>query len=285
MRQRRYPSDTTDLEWALIEPLLPVPACQTPRGGRPEAHPRREIVDALRYIVGTGCKWSALPQDYPPFKTVFGFFTRWSAAGIFNLIRDQLRRHIRRTMGTSPHPVAVVIDSQSVRVAATVPRSASGYDAGKKIPGRKRHIIVDAKGMPLFVMVTPANLHDSVAAREVLFRLRLMHPEITIVWADLAYAGTLVGWAKSFIRLTIKTVSRPKDAKGFVVLPRRWVVERSLAWLLHARRNARDYETLPQHSEAMLTLAAITLMTRRLTRQPVQPNAAAPRPTPAVQAA
>lgn len=285
MRQRRYPSDTTDLEWALIEPLLPVPACQTPRGGRPEAHPRREIVDALRYIVDTGCKWSALPQDYPPFKTVFGFFTRWSAAGIFNLIRDQLRRHIRRTMGTSPHPVAVVIDSQSVRVAATVPRSASGYDAGKKIPGRKRHIIVDAKGLPLFVMVTPANLHDSVAAREVLFRLRLMHPEITIVWADLAYAGTLVGWAKSFLRLTIKTVSRLKDAKGFVVLPRRWVVERSLAWLLHARRNARDYETLPQHSEAMLTLAAITLMTRRLTRQPVHPNAAAPRPTPAVRAA
>lgn len=112
-----------------------------------------------------------------------------------------------------------------------------------------------------------------------------MHPEITIVWADLAYAGTLVDWAKSFLHLTIKTVSRPKDAKGFVVLPRRWVVERSLAWLLHARRNVRDYETRPEHSEAMLTLAAITLMTRRLTRQAVHPNASLPRPQAALQAA
>lgn len=108
-----------------------MPACQTPSGGRPEAHPRREIVDALRYLVDTGCKWAALPQDYPPFKTVFGFFVRWSAAGVFNLIRDQLRRRIRRTTGTSPNPVAAVIDSQSVKVAATVPRSTSGYDAGK----------------------------------------------------------------------------------------------------------------------------------------------------------
>lgn len=249
MRQRRYPSDTTDLEWALIEPR------------------------------------SALPQDYPPFKTVFGFFTRWSAAGVFNLIRDQLRRHIRRTIGTSPHPVPVVIASQSVKVAATVPRSTSGYDAGKKIPGRKRHIVVDTKGLPLFVMVTPADMHDSQAAREVLFRLRLMQPEITLVWADLAYAGRLVDWSKSFLHLTIKTVSRPKDAKGFVVLPRRWVVERSLAWLLHSRRNARDYETLPQHSEAMLSLAAITLLTRRLTRQPIHPDAAVPRPKAALRAA
>jgi transposase len=285
MRRRRYPSDTTDLEWLLIEPLLPVPACQTPRGGRPEAHPRREIVDALRYLVDTGCKWSALPQDYPPFKTVFGFYSRWSAAGVFNLIRDQLRRRIRRAMGTSPHPVAAVIDSQSVKVAATVPRSTSGYDAGKKTPGRKRHIIVDLKGLPLFVMVTPADMHDSVAAREALFRLRLMHPEITIVWADLAYAGTLVTWAKSFLHLTIKTVSRPKDAKGFVILPRRWVVERSLAWLSHARRNVRDYETRPEHSEAMLTLASITLMTRRITRPAIRPNASLPRPAETLRAA
>ncbi len=144
---------------------------------------------------------------------------------------------------------------------------------------------MDLKGLPLFVMVTPADMHDSIAAREALFRLRLMHPEITIVWADLAYAGTLVAWAKSFLHLTIKTVSRPKDAKGFVILPRRWVVERSLAWLLHARRNVRDYETRPEHSEAMLTLVAITLMTRRLTRPPVHPTSASPRPAAAVRAA
>ncbi|UOB08321.1 IS5 family transposase [Streptomyces sp. HP-A2021] len=219
MRQRRYPSDTSIGEWALLEPLLPTPACQLSTGGRPEKWPRRAIVDAIRYVVDTGCRWRALPADFPPFQTVFGCFSRWRAAGIFNLIRDQLRRQVRRAMRSSPHPVAAVIDSQSVKVAATVPRSTSGFDPGKKIPGRKRHIVCDVKGLLLFVMVTPASTHDAVAAKEVL------------------------------------------------------------------RRNARDYETRPEHSEAMLTLAAITLMTRRLTRQTAYPTAATPRPTTAVQAA
>jgi transposase len=259
MRQRRYPSDTSIGEWALLEPLLPTPACQLPTGGHPEKWPRRAIVDAIRYVVDTGCKWRALPADFPPFQTVFGFFSRWRAAGIFNLIRDQFRRQVRRAMGASPHPVAAAIDSQSVKVAATVPRSTSGFDPGKKIPGRKRHIVCDMKGLLLFVMVTPADTHDAVAAKEVLLRVRLMHPQIAVVWADSIYGGTLTDWAKSFLNLTIKTVSRPEGARGFVLLPRRWVVERSLAWWLHARRNARDYETRPEHSEAMLTLAAITL--------------------------
>ncbi len=144
---------------------------------------------------------------------------------------------------------------------------------------------MDLKGLPLFVMVTPADMHDSVAAREAFFRLRLMHPEITIVWADLAYAGTLVAWARSFLHLTIKTMRRPKGAKGFVTLPRRWVVEKSLAWLSHARRNVRDYETRPEHSETMLTRASITLMTRRLTRPAVRPNASLPRSAEPVHAA
>lgn len=126
---------------------------------------------------------------------------------------------------------------------------------------------MDTKGLPLFVMVTPADMTDRNAAKEVLFRLRLMHPEITIVWADSAYAGKLVTWAKTYLSLTIKTVSRPKDASGFVVLPRRWVVERSHAWIMHARRHARDYERLIQHSESLITWAAITLMTRRITRR------------------
>lgn len=127
--------------------------------------------------------------------------------------------------------------------------------------------MVDTKGLPLFVMVTPADITDRDAAKEVLFRLRLMHPEITIVWADSAYAGQLVTWAKKYLDLTVKTVSRPKNAVGFVVLPRRWVVERSIAWVMHARRHARDYERLVQHSESLITWAAITLMTRRITRR------------------
>lgn len=126
---------------------------------------------------------------------------------------------------------------------------------------------VDTKGLPLFVMVTPADVTDRDAAKEVLFRLRLMHPEITIAWADSNYAGKLVTWAKQHLGLTLKTVSRPKNASGFVVLPRRWVVERSLAWIMHARRHARDYERLVQHAESLITWAAITLMTRRITRR------------------
>ncbi|MBL1102631.1 IS5 family transposase [Streptomyces coffeae] len=272
MRRRRYPSDTTNAEWALIEPLLPTPACETAKGGRPEKHPRREIVDAIRYVVDTGCKWRALPADFPPWRTVWGFMARWAAAGVIGQIRDHLASRIRCGMGKGPRAVATVIDSQSVKAAETVSRDSRGYDAGKKINGRKRHMVVDTRGLPLLVLVTPADLHDAAAAKEVLFRLRLMHPEITIVWADSAYAGKLVGWAKQHLSLTIKPVSRPKDASGFVVLPRRWVVERSLAWMMHARRHARDYERLVQHSETLITWAAITLMTRRLARKGATPS-------------
>ncbi|MFF3350961.1 IS5 family transposase [Streptomyces sp. NPDC002779] len=273
MRERLYPSDTTNAEWALIEPLLPPPACETPTGGRPEKHPRREIVDAIRYVVATGCKWRALPADFPPWRTVWGFMARWAAAGIIGQIRDALAARIRRDLGKGPRAVATVIDSQSVKAASTVTSESRGYDAGKKINGRKRHLVVDTRGLPLMVMVTPADLHDSAAAKEVLFRLRLMHPEITIVWADSAYAGKLVAWAKKHLNLTIKPVSRPKDASGFVIIPRRWVVERSLAWVMNARRHARDYERLVQHSESLITWAAITLMTRRLTRRQPKPTA------------
>ncbi|WP_097977623.1 IS5 family transposase [Streptomyces sp. gb14] len=266
MRRRRYPTDTTETEWALIEPLLPVPACETTIGGRPERHPRREIVDAIRYVVDTGCKWRALPADFPPWRTVWGFMARWAAAGIVGQLRDHLAGRIRRDMGKGLRAVATIIDSQSVKAASTVGKDSRGYDAGKRINGRKRHLVVDTRGLPLFVMVTPADLHDSAAAKEVLFRLRLTHPEITIVWADRAYAGKLVIWAKRHLKLTIKTVSRPKDTSRFIVLPRRWVVERSLAWMMNARRHARDYERLIQHSETLITWAAITLMTRRITR-------------------
>ncbi|MDV9201250.1 MULTISPECIES: IS5 family transposase [unclassified Streptomyces] len=277
MRQRRYPSDMTHAEWALIEPLLPEPACETRVGGRPEKHPRREIVDAIRYVVDTGCKWRALPADFPPWRTVWGFMARWAACGVIGQIRDHLSGRIRRDMGKGPRAVATVIDSQSVRAAETVGKDSRGYDAGKKINGRKRHLVVDTRGLPLLVMVTPASLSDRDAAKELLFRLRLMHPEITIVWADSAYAGKLVTWAKKYLSLTIKTVSRPKDASGFIVLPRRWVVERTWAWMMHARRHARDYERLVQHSETLITWAAITLMTRRLTRKPAAQQAAGPR--------
>lgn len=172
------------------------------RGGRPAKHPRREIVDAIRYVVDTGCKWRVLPADFPCRRTVWGFMARWAAAGIVGQIRDHLAGRIRRDMGKDPRAVATVIGSQSVKAAETVSKTTLGYDAGKKINGRKRHLVVDTPGLPLMVIVTPADLHDAAAAKEVLFCLCLMHPEIAIVWADSVYAGELVDWAKQHLNLT-----------------------------------------------------------------------------------
>jgi transposase len=165
-------------------------------------------------------------------------------------------------------PVAVVIDSQTVRAAETVARSSRGYDAAKKANGRKRSVAVDVGGMLLAALVTSAGIQDRDIARELLARLRDGHAVVpTTIWADGAYRGALVPWAAEHLRFRIEIVSWPPRTRGFVVLPRRWVVERSLAWLSHARRLVRDYERLPEHSEALLTWAAVTLMTRRLTRQ------------------
>lgn len=190
-------------------------------------------------------------------------FRRWARAGVVAYIRDQLRRRIRTGIGRCPYPVTLIVDSQSVKAAETVSRTTRGYDAGKKINGRKRHIAVDTHGLPVMILVTPANMSDRDGARELLWRLRLTHPQLIQIWADSAYAGQLVGWAEDFLDLRLRTVARPKGAKGFVV-PRRWKVERSLGWLMRARRNVRDHERLPEHSEAHLTWSLITVMTRRL---------------------
>lgn len=267
VRRRRYPSDTTIAEWALLEPLLPVPACDTKTGGHPEKWPRRQIVDAIRYITDNGAKWRALPSDYPSWETVYGFFARWNRRGVITFIRDQLRRRLCTGLGRCPYPVTLIIDSQSVKGASTVSRATRRFDPAKLINGRKRHVAMDTKGFPVTIMVTSADMQDRDAARELLWRLRLTNPQITEVWADSAYAGQLVARAEDFLHITLETVSRPKGTKGFVVLPRRWRVERTLGWIMNARRNARDYERLPQHSEAHLNRSLITLMTRRLTRK------------------
>jgi transposase len=204
-------------------------------------------------------------------------------AGVFNRIRDQLRRAVRLRAGRCPNPVTGIIDSQSVRAAATVTGRSRSYDAGKKVGGRKRHLVVDTRGMLMMVMVTPAGQPDRDAARDLLARLRLLHPQLTLVWGDSAYAGTLVQWARRFLRLTVKIVTKRPGQTGFKVLARRWIVERSIGWLMNARRNVIDFERKPAHSEAHLTVAAITLMTRRLTRKRLP--AWTRKPTSAPQAA
>lgn len=273
VRERHYPSDTTDAEWAILEPLLPKPACTRPTGGRPEKHPRRNVVDAIRYVNDNGVKWRSVPVDYGiPWRTVFGFFQRWRASGDLARIHAELHEQVRVHDGLNPRTVAVILDSQSVKGAETVGNGSRGFDGHKMINGRKRHLLVDMRGMPLTVMVGVASPHDSVPARDLLFRLRLTHPEVTVVWADSAYGGTLIDWARSFLGLTLKTVPRRKDQDGFAVLAKRWRVERAISWIMRARRNVRDYERLISHSDAHLTWTTITLMARRLTRPPPPPR-------------
>lgn len=260
-----YPSDCSDAEWELIEGLLPLPACRTAAGGHPEAHHRRDIVDAIRYITDNGCKWRALPVDFPPWKTVYGFFCRWRASGAATALHHHLRDHARAAAGRKHAPTAAVIDSQSVKGCATVNRPIRSYDAGKKINGRKRHLAVDTMGLLLLVMVTPANMHDRAAARGLLFRLRTVYGHIATIWADGGYAGKLPAWAARFLDLTIHVVPKIAGQTTFVPLTRRWVVERTLAWITNRKRLTRDYERHPNTSETFIYWANTITLTRRLT--------------------
>jgi transposase len=262
-----YPSSsTTDLQWALIEPLLPMPGNTRGRGGRPEKHPRRVVLDAIFYVVRGGIAWAALPVGFPPFKTVYGLFRRWAAAGVWTRVHDALRDQARIRAGRAPLPTAAIIDSASVRGADTVPAASRGYDAGKRVNGRKRHIAVDTHGLLLAVLVTVAGIQDRDAGLRLLTLLRERFCSITLVWADAGYAGRLIRWADSLLSYTVQIVKRTDDLSGFQVLPRRWVVERTLAWIAKHRRCVRDYETLPAHHEAMVHLAMIMNMSRRLAR-------------------
>jgi transposase len=262
--RRRYPSDTTDGEWVLIAPLLPVRACQSRAGGRPEAHCRRAVVDAIRYVIHNGCVWRAVPADFPPWRTVYGFYQRWNATGVTIALHDALRAAARQAAGRDAEPTAAVIDSQSVRAAPTVPKASRGWDNAKKVNGRKRHIAVATGGLLLEVLATPASVQDRDAARPLLFNLRRARPRVRRAWADSVYAGKLQPWAATYLKLTVEIVKRPEGLHTFQVLPRRWVVERTLAWITSYRRCARDYERLPAHHEAAVHWAMITLMTRRL---------------------
>lgn len=261
-RQSCYPSDLTDDEWALVEPLLP-PAGS---GGRPEKHPRRDIVDAVLYVVRTGCSWRQLPADFPPWQTVYWYFVRWEEQRVTLRMLDALRQQVRQSEGRDAEPSAGVIDSQSVKAADTVGRDTRGYDAGKKVPGRKRFIVTDTLGLLMTVTVCAASVQDRDGAKGALLGLYLTSPTCRFVFADAGFAGRLLGWAADTLRTTVSVVRKPADQKGFAVLPRRWVVERTLAWLTGHRRLARDYERHTSNSEAMIRWAAIGLMTRRLAR-------------------
>ncbi|MFI1294499.1 IS5 family transposase [Streptomyces sp. NPDC020792] len=223
-----YPTDMTDAEWAAVREMIPKPAWAEGRGGRPEEYCHRDILDAIRYVVDNGVKWPALPVDYPPWKAVHRFFTRWRKQGLIGEFHDRLRAATREAQGRDTEPTAGAIDSQSAKGTSTVGAATSGYDGGKKIKGRKRHIVVDTLGLILAVMVTPASTGDRDAAQDLLAQATRRHHRLRRVWADSGYTGMLVAWCARALNLRLTVIRRSDGQKGFVVLPKRWIVERTL---------------------------------------------------------
>jgi transposase len=259
----------SETEWAVCEPLLPAPAWLAGRGGRPASWCMRDIADAIRYLTHNGPVWRALPADFPPAGTIYWWADKWQADGSAERMHDDLRERVRAAAGRKAAPSAAIIDSQSVKGSEMIARPRRGYDAGKKINGTKRHIAVDTTGLLLTVLVTAASVQDRDAARPLLWNLRKAFPSVKLAWADGGYAGKLVTWAAARLRpkLILQIVKRPDDLHTFKVLPRRWVVERTLSWITRHRRTVRDYERLAAHHETYIYWAMIIIMTRRLARQ------------------
>jgi putative transposase len=256
--RKPYLSDLTDAQWMLLSPLLP----QAPGGGRPPTTDLREVVNAILYVDQNGCAWRALPHDFPPEGTVRDYFHRWRRAGVWDHILDTLRQQVRRQEGKQDEPTAVILDSQSVKGTRT--SGLRGYDAGKQVKGTKRHLLVDTLGLLLCVVVHAANLQDRDGAKLVFARAQQKCAGVQLVWADGGYAGKLIAWLQRFCGWVLEIVKRSDGAKGWQLLPRRWVVERTISWLNGYRRLSKDYEYWPQTSEAMIQVAMIHLMLHRL---------------------
>jgi len=267
MANQVYPSDLSDQAWAIVQPLIPV---HQGRGRRCELD-LRQVLNAIWYVARTGCQWRALPKEYPKWSSVYYHFRQWCRNGVWQQINTALRKLERRQRGHQEDPTAGIIDSQSAKT--TEAGGERGYDAGKKVNGRKRHIVVDTVGNLLEVVVHAAGIQDYHGAKLVLVKLTETVSTLQKIWADGMYAnGGLVEWVRDTLGITLEIVARDPGQEGFQVLPRRWVVERTLAWLGRYRRLSKDYERLTECSEGMVYVASISTMLKRIAQTPCPVN-------------